>query len=100
MDSIGKDVRYAVRTLAKAPGFAVIVVLTMALGIGANSAIFSVIQGVLLRPLPYPQPDRLMRVYFNSDTQPKFPLNPYDFRDFRTRNRTFEGMAAMVRQDM
>ena len=100
MDTIWKDVRYAVRTLAKAPGFAVIVVLTMALGIGANSAIFSVIQGVLLRPLPYPQPDRLMRVYFNSDTQPKFPLNPYDFRDFRTRNHTFEGMAAMVRQDM
>jgi hypothetical protein len=100
LTAIGKDVRYAIRTLGKAPGFAAIVVLTMALGIGANSAIFSVIQGVLLRPLPYPQADRLVRVYFNSDTQPKFPLNPYDFRDFRSRNRTFEGMAAMNRHDM
>jgi predicted permease len=100
LETIWKDVHYAVRTLGKAPGFATIVVLTMALGIGANSAIFSVIQGVLLRPLPYPNADRLMRVYFNSDTQPKFPLNPYDFRDFRTRNRNFEGMAAINRHDM
>jgi putative ABC transport system permease protein len=100
LTAIGKDVRYALRTLAKAPGFAAIVVLTMALGIGANSAIFSVIQGVLLRPLPYPQADRLVRIYFNSDTQPKFPLNPYDFRDFRSRNRTFESMAALNRHDM
>jgi predicted permease len=100
LNAIGKDIRYALRTLRKAPGFATVVVLTMALGIGANSAIFSVIQGVLLRPLPYPQPDRLVRVYFNSDTQPKFPLNPYDFRDFRTRNSTFDGMAAINRHDM
>jgi predicted permease len=100
LNAIGKDVRYAVRTLVKAPGFATILVLTMALGIGANSAIFSVIEGVLLRPLPYPQPDRLVRVYFNSDTQPKFPLNPYDFRDFRSRNHSFESMAAMNRHDM
>src|SRR5277367_224842 len=100
LNAIEKDVRYAIRTLAKAPGFATIVVLTMALGIGANSAIFSVIEGVLLRPLPYPQPDRLVRIYFNSDTQPKFPLNPYDFRDFRSRNHTFESMSAINRHDM
>ena len=84
-----RSARWAAR-----PDSPMIIVLTLALSIGANSAIFSVIQGVLLRPLPYPQPDRLVRIYFQSDTQPKFPLNPNDFRDFRERNRTFESMAA------
>lgn len=93
------DLRYAVRTLARAPSFTFIIVLTLALSIGANSAIFSVIEGVLLRPLPFPQPGRLVRIYFNSDTQPKFPLNPNDFLDFRARNRTFESMAVLTRRD-
>ncbi|MGA3186905.1 MAG: ABC transporter permease [Bryobacteraceae bacterium] len=100
IETIWNDLRYAVRTLARTPGFTIVIVLTLALSIGANSAIFSVIQGVLLRPLPYPHPDRLVRIYFNSDTQPKFPLNPYDFRDFRQRNRTFESMAGMTRHDV
>ncbi len=100
IETVWNDLRYAVRTLARTPGFTAVIVLTLALSIGANSAIFSVIQGVLLRPLPYPHPERLMRVYFNSDTQPKFPLNPNDFRDFRERNRTFESMAAMTRHDL
>jgi hypothetical protein len=68
--------------LARSPGFSVVIVLTLALSIGATSAIFSVIEGVLLRPLPYANPDRLVRISFNSDTQPKFPLNPNDFLDF------------------
>src|SRR5258705_7825109 len=89
------DIRYSVRILGRTPGFTVVIVLTLALSIGANSAIFSVIQGVLLRPLPYPQAERLVRVYFSSDTQAKFPLNPNDFVDFRARNRTFESMAAI-----
>ena len=100
IETIWNDLRYAIRTLARTPGFTTIIVLTLALSIGANSAIFSVIQGVLLKPLPYPHPDRLARIYFQSDTQPKFPLNPNDFRDFRERNRTFESMAAMTRQDL
>jgi predicted permease len=100
VETIWNDLRYAVRTLARTPGFTVVIVLTLALSIGANSAIFSVIQGVLLKPLPYPHPDRLVRIYFNSDTQPKFPLNPNDFRDFRERNRTFESMAAITRHDL
>jgi len=100
VETIWSDLRYAVRNLRRTPGFTVIIVLTLALSIGANSAIFSVIQGVLLKPLPYPQPDRLARIYFNSDTQPKFPLNPNDFRDFRERNRTFESMAAITRHDL
>ncbi len=100
IENVWNDLRYAVRTLGRTPGFTVIIVLTLALSIGANSAIFSVIQGVLLRPLPYPHPDRLVRAYFASDSQPKFPLNPNDFRDFRERNRTFESMAAMTRHDV
>jgi predicted permease len=100
IETVWNDLRYASRTLARTPGFTIIIVLTLALSIGANSAIFSVIQGVLLRPLPYRQAERLVRVYFQSDSQPKFPLNPNDFRDFRERNRTFESVAAMTRHDV
>ncbi len=100
IETIWNDLRYAVRTLARAPGFTIIIVLTLALSIGANSAIFSVIQGVLLKPLPYPHADRLEMIYFQSDSQPKFALNPNDFHDFRERIRTFEGMAAITRLDL
>jgi hypothetical protein len=96
IENLGSDLRYAFRSLRRTPSFTTIIVLTLALSIGANSAIFSVIQGVLLRPLPYAQPDRLVRIYFQSDSQPKFPLNPNDFVDFRKRIRTFESMAAML----
>src|SRR5260370_29167870 len=97
LETIWNDLRYAVRALGRTPGFTVVIVLTLALAIGANSAIFSVIQGVLLRPLPYTQPDRIVRIFFNSDTFAKFPLNPYDLRDFRTRNRSFDSVAGIGR---
>jgi predicted permease len=100
LETIWNDLRYAVRSLRKTPGFATVIVLTLALAIGANSAIFSVIEGVLLRPLPYAQPDRLVRIHFTSDKYPKFPLNPNDLRDFRSRNRSLEGMAGIVRSDV
>ena len=95
-----QDARYAVRTLARSPGFAAAIVLTLALAIGANSAIFSVIDGVLLRPLPYPEPNRIVRVFLTNHTYPKFPLNPFDFRDFRTRNHTFDSLAGFSRGDL
>jgi predicted permease len=99
LEAISNDIRYGIRSLARTPGFTAVIVLTMALSIGANSAIFSVIEGVLLRPLPYPKADRIVRIFFNSDTYPKFPLNPFDFRDFRERNSTFDSVAAITRSD-
>lgn len=98
-ETIWTDFRYAVRNLRRTPGFLIVMVLTLALSIGANSAIFSVIEGVLLRPLPYAQPDRIVRIFFSTDAYPKFPLNPFDLRDFRSRNRTFDSLAGITRSD-
>ena len=63
MDLIWQDVRYGLRLLSRKPGFALTAILTLALGIGANTAVFSVIDAVLVRSLPYPEPDRLVRVW-------------------------------------
>lgn len=74
--------------------------LTLALSIGANSAIFSVIDSVLIKPLPYRQPEKLVRIFLTNDVFPKFPLNPFDFRDFRARSKSFDSMAAFTRADL
>ncbi len=95
-----QDLRYALRQLRANPTFASFIILTLALSIGANSAIFSVIDGVLIKKLPYPHPERLVRIFLSSTDYPKFPLNPFDFRDFRARNRTFENMAVFTRGDV
>jgi predicted permease len=100
IENVMHDLRYAIRTMAKSPGFAVVIVLTLALSIGANSAIFSVIDGVLLKRLPYPQQDRIVRFFLSSRTFPKFPVNAWDFLDFRARNRSFGSMAIMTRNDV
>ena len=95
-----QDVRYALRLLVKSPGFALTSVLTLALAIGANAAIFSAVKGVLVAPLPYPEPDRLVRLFEESATTPHFPMAPADFRDYRAELRTFEGLAAYMRNDL
>jgi|HubBroStandDraft_1064217.scaffolds.fasta_scaffold11134_3 predicted permease len=100
IETLWRDLRYALRSLGKSPGFTAVILLTLALSIGANSAIFSVIDGVLLRPLPYPDADRIVRVFFHSASYPRFPLNPFDFRDFRARNRSFESLAGFTRSDL
>jgi predicted permease len=94
------DAKYAFRQLISNPTFALVMIFTLALSIGANSAIFSVINGVLLKRLPYAQPERLVRIFLSSNEYPKFPLNPWDFLDFRARNRSFESMAAFTRGDV
>ncbi len=100
LESVGQDLRYGARTLARSPGFTAVVLLTLALSIGANSAIFSVIDGVLLKPLPYPNASRIVRLFFSSHDYPRFPLNPFDFRDLRARSHLFQALAAFTRSDV
>jgi predicted permease len=100
IENLIRDLRYAFRAMARNPGFTAVIVLTLTLAIGANSAIFSVIDGVLIAPLPYPQPDRLVRLFFSSATFPKFSVNQWDFRDFRDRSRSFAGLAAFFHRDV
>lgn len=88
------DLRFAFRQLRKAPGFTAVAVLTLALGIGANTAIFSVINGVLLRPLPYEQPDRLMRLYQRSKNFPKATYAAGQFFSVQADQQSFEAIAA------
>ncbi|MBS1802960.1 MAG: ABC transporter permease [Acidobacteria bacterium] len=94
------DAKYAIRQLIGNPTFSVVMILTLALSIGANSAIFSVINGVLLKRLPYPEPERLVRIFLSNNEYPKFPLNPWDFLDFRARNHSFDAIAAFTRGDV
>lgn len=100
VDNLKQDLRYAGRSFAKNPGFTLVMVLTLALSIGATSAIVSVIEGVLLRPLPYHAPGRLVRMFTSNRNWPKFPFNPNDFRDLRSRLHSFESMAAYTRNDL
>jgi putative ABC transport system permease protein len=100
MTTLLQDVRYAIRLLLKSPGFALTSVVTLALAIGANAAIFSAVKGILVAPLPYPDPDRLVRLFEESATTPHFPMAPADFRDYRAELRTFEGLAAYMRNDL
>ena len=99
-ESVMQDLRFAIRQLKQNPGFTIVITLTLGLSIGANSAIFSVIDAVLLKPLPYPDADRLQRIFLSNFAFPQFPLNPWDFRDFRSRNTSFESFAAYTRSDV
>ena len=94
LDTFYQDVRYALRMLAKAPGFTAVAVLTLALGIGANTAIFSVINSLLLRPLPYQDPDSLVMVWENNSQHPNphNTVSPPNFLDWQSRNTVFSSM--------
>lgn len=99
MGPLWHELRYAVRALRKSPSFTAIAVLTLALGIGANTAIFSVVQGVLLRPLPYAHSENLVQIWNTYSLLPAFPqveLSPGDFQDFRRSAKSFLQIAAYV----
>jgi predicted permease len=92
-----QDLRYAIRMLLKKPGFTIIAVLALALGIGANTAIFSVVDAVLLRPLPYRQPDRLVMLWqrlAGATSYPQIPCSAPDYLDYRDQTQTLENVAA------
>ena len=97
-----RDLRFGFRQLLKHPGFTTVAVLTLALGIGANTAIFCVVNGILLRPLNYPEPDRLVQLNESNIKLgfPTFSVAPGTFRDWQAQNRVFEGLAAMSGNNM
>lgn len=92
-----QDVRHALRVLAKNPGFAMTATLALALGIGANTATFSVVHGVLLRPLPYPEQERLVVISARNDTQSGLPFSLPNFLDWRARQQSFAALGAVRR---
>jgi putative ABC transport system permease protein len=95
LDQLSQDLRYAVRTLSRNPGFTLVSTLTLALGIGASTAIFSVAYGVSLRPLPYSKPDRLIRIHEANlaNRQPRHPVAPPTFYEWRAGARSIETLA-------
>jgi predicted permease len=95
MSNLLHDARLALRALRRQPGFAAVAILTLALGIGATTAVFSVVYGVLLRPLPYPDAERLVRVYADREGV-QWTASPPDFTDWRAQATSFEDLAALA----
>ena len=93
METLFQDLRYGWRKLVKSPGFTAVAVATLALGIGANTALFSVINGVLLSPLPFPQPDRLVTLHENKPNFEGGSVSYPNFRDWRRESHTFSSLA-------
>ena len=90
---MGHDIRYALRNLQKNPGFAAVAIVTLALGIAATTAMFSLVNGVLLRPLPYPDPDRVVQVWTTTKDAPRESHAAADFLDLKRGNRTLAALA-------
>ena len=99
METFLQDLRYGIRMLAKSPGFTAIAILTLALGIGANTALFSVVNGVLLNPLAYPQSGQLVAIYGKTPGFANAPINYLNFLDWQRDTQTFSSMAMYRNQD-
>jgi putative ABC transport system permease protein len=93
------DLRFALRLLRKSPGFTLVAVLTLALGIGANTAIFTVFDALLLKPLPFAKPEQLVRIYNTGPQLDKAPISPANFLDWQQQNRVFQEIAAYTGND-
>ena len=94
MNTLVQDLRYGVRMLLKHPGVSIVAIITLALGIGANTAIFSVVNAVLLRPLTYKDPERLVSLWENVPTHGRWRASPGNFHDWKKQNTLFEGISA------
>ena len=92
METFFQDIRYGFRVLRASPGFAVVAVLSLALGIGANTSIFSVVNAALLRPLPVTEPERLAFVFNGTTTEPWSVSSYPDYKDYRDQNEVFSGL--------
>src|SRR3954471_2594565 len=99
LHTVLQDLRYAIRMLAKSPNFTAVAILTLALGIGANTALFSVINGILLTPLPFPEPDRLVSLYTNRLHFERASISYPNFLDWQRDNQSFTSMAAFRPDD-
>ncbi|HEX8802085.1 MAG TPA: ABC transporter permease, partial [Terriglobales bacterium] len=99
MEALWQNLRYGLRVLARSPGFTLTAILTLAIGIGANTAIFTVVNSVLLRPLPFRQPDRLMTLSERDSRFDDASVAYQNFTDWRSENRTFDDMALYRRRD-
>src|SRR5277367_1141820 len=99
METLLQDVKYAVRMLAKNRSFTIVAVLTLALGIGANTALFSVANGILLNPLPFPAPNQLVALYANRVSFQRASISYPNFLDWQQDNRSFTSMAAFRQDD-
>ena len=96
LDEIVQDVRYALRTLRKAPAFATAALLTIALGIGANTAMFSVVNAAILQPLGYPQPEQLRLLTTGSNDRERGPVSPAEYFELADINQSFSAVGAFV----
>jgi predicted permease len=99
MDTLLQDLRYGLRMLGRSPGFTAIAILTLALGIGANTALFSVVNGVLLTPLAYPRSGQLVAIYGKTPGYEHAPINYLNFLDWKRETQTFSSMAMYRNQD-
>ena len=99
IEVLAKDLCFALRMLRKSPGFTAIALLTLALGIGANTTIFSIVNAVLLRPLPYPNPDRLVAIYNYTASDGNESFSYLDFLEWQQQNRSFASLATYRRSD-
>jgi predicted permease len=99
MPALLQDVRFALRMLLKSPAFAIIAILTLAIGIGANTALFSVVNGVLLNPLPYAKSGQLVAINERNGTQAQAPISYLNFLDWQSQNKTFSSMAMYRHED-